>query len=420
MVATALKQKKILVVEDNASSALFLKELLQDKGYQITLAPDGEDAIKTFSDEPYDVVITDLEMPNMDGSQLIDKLNKHQRTPIIIVLTAHNEPNQIIDVMKKNVFDYLVKPVNFKKLTTRIEKAFDIFEMRRTKEIIEEKQVARLEEQLDWLKWQDRMENRESVNFEKSLFHNLNINFNQGVGFGTLLTLINLIATSAVKEEDNYIIDSDLFDVISRNAKIAENAIRSFSELEQLMNHDMELTAIHFDELHDIINTVIDEISPFATAKNQKILLSEKSENCSDKEVALSNEYFSRALYEILMNALKFSEQNSDIVVLISYHDSSINISTINNPITDEAGRVGIPKEYEAIVFEPFFRLTKRMHEPHETLNFGLGLTMIEKIISKHNGKISISNITDYSNIKIGSIEKVNCAITLPIVNEDV
>lgn len=413
---TIIKQKKILVVEDNASSALFLNELLRDKGYQITLASNGEDAFNSFSREPCDVVITDLKMPHMDGSILIDKLNKHQRAPIIIVLTAYNEPNLIVDIMKKNVFDYMIKPVNFKQLITRIEKAFEIFEMKRTREIIEKKQITRLEEQLDWLKWQERMESRENVNFEESLFHNLHINFNQGVGFGTLLTLINLIATSAVKDGDNYIIDSELFDIINRNAKIAENAIQSFSELEQLIHNEMELTRMNYDDFYNIIKTSVDEISSFAKIKNQKILLSDKVIADSDISVAFSNEYFTRAFREILMNALKFSDHNSDIIVLLSIHDKSINISIINNPIRDEEGRIGIPKEYETLVFEPFYRLTKRMHEPHETLNFGLGLTLVEKIIARHKGKISISNIIDYSNIKLGSVEKVNCAISLPII----
>ncbi len=68
-------------------------------------------------------------------------------------------------------------------------------------------------------------------------------------------------------------------------------------------------------------------------------------------------------------------------------------------PVRNSKGFEGIPFEYENLVFEPFFRLSEFTLEQFNTLDYGLGLTIVEKIIMKLGGKISVSNIVDYSNL---------------------
>jgi K+-sensing histidine kinase KdpD len=70
--------------------------------------------------------------------------------------------------------------------------------------------------------------------------------------------------------------------------------------------------------------------------------------------------------------------------------------------------------EYENIIFEPFFRKVKYVHEKYKTLDYGLGLTLVDRIIRKHNGKVIMYNITDYSDINKNPIKKVCCEVTLP------
>jgi len=99
----------------------------------------------------------------------------------------------------------------------------------------------------------------------------------------------------------------------------------------------------------------------------------------------------------------------------------------INHPAVIKDDVVGIPIEYENIVFEPFFRISKVLYENYDSLDYGLGLTLTEKIIKTHNGKIAISNVMDHSSIidatsnvenltqKKDPITIVSCEIQLPL-----
>ena len=131
--------------------------------------------------------------------------------------------------------------------------------------------------------------------------------------------------------------------------------------------------------------------------------------------VKINKEYFYKAIYEILINALKFSKYNSFIVVLVSIVGRYLVISTINDPERSDEGLLGVPTEYEKVVFEPFYRLTKSVYEQYKTLDFGLGLTLVEKIINKHGGEVVVENIKDHSDFRRDPQAKVDVSISLPL-----
>jgi signal transduction histidine kinase len=87
----------------------------------------------------------------------------------------------------------------------------------------------------------------------------------------------------------------------------------------------------------------------------------------------------------------------------------------LSEPEKGSEGILGVPPEYEKIVFEPFYRLSKLVYEQFKTLDFGLGLTLIEKIIIKHGGDVVLKNIIDHSDIKREPLFKVSLTITLPL-----
>ena len=119
--------------------------------------------------------------------------------------------------------------------------------------------------------------------------------------------------------------------------------------------------------------------------------------------------------YEALINAMKFSRQRTFITVFVSVAGRHVTLSIINDPEKGEEGIMGIPTEYEKVVFEPFFRLSKLVFERFHTLDFGLGLTLIEKIIGKHGGEVTIRNIVDHSDLKREAQVRVNLTINLPL-----
>ncbi|MCP4130626.1 MAG: response regulator [bacterium] len=411
-----MNDRRILVVEDERVSAQLLKRLLTDNDYDVTVAYNGKEALDFFKEQPFRVVITDIIMPVMDGNELITNLQKFDIPPIIFVATVTQDPDLIIDIMQKGVYSYIIKPVNPGDLLIKVKRAFEAYEMKRTIEIMEREKTLKLENQLEWYKWEERSKTQDKLNVSESLFHSLQTSFSQGAGFGAMITLVDIIASSAKKEGEHYLIDAELFDVVKKNAKVAEKALQTFADIEKLQSMDISPEKMSFGEFYDYISLIISESRIPAKIKNQSVALSEKKIADSNIYVNINAKHFGDAYREVLLNAFKYSEKNSNILVLAEVRGDSLELSTINVPIPDEEGRKGIPMEYENLVFEPFVRLTKTLSESYKSLDFGLGLAIVEIIVSKHHGKVSISNIIDHSDIKQGTLTKVNVTISLPIV----
>ena len=86
----------------------------------------------------------------------------------------------------------------------------------------------------------------------------------------------------------------------------------------------------------------------------------------------------------------------------------------MNPAVEDNKKRIGIPMEYENLVFEPFFRMNQFLNSGFDTLDIGMGLTMVRHVIKKHNGEASIFNIKDYRDFSNSKFQ-VNIKIKLPV-----
>lgn len=110
---------RILVVEDDRNLQQLMKAFLEKASYEVNCASDGVHALDMLEQKQYDLVVTDLMMPEMDGYELSKQIKKHTQIPIIMV-TAKEE---LVD--KKMGFsvgadDYMVKPIDFEELLLRI------------------------------------------------------------------------------------------------------------------------------------------------------------------------------------------------------------------------------------------------------------------------------------------------------------
>jgi CheY-like chemotaxis protein len=104
----------ILVVEDHADSAEFLREFLESRGAKVRLAGDGIEALKSLKSRIPDIVLTDIRMPRMDGVQLAHQMKRHvqwARVPISAV-TAYNSPADLRATLEAGFDGHLEKPIN--------------------------------------------------------------------------------------------------------------------------------------------------------------------------------------------------------------------------------------------------------------------------------------------------------------------
>ncbi len=106
------RRGRILVVDDEEGVREFLAESLERAGHEVVQAEDGEAGLRAAREEPFDVVLTDLRMPKVDGMTVVRALRTEQPDVELIVLTAHGDVSTAVEAMKLGVFDYLQKPLS--------------------------------------------------------------------------------------------------------------------------------------------------------------------------------------------------------------------------------------------------------------------------------------------------------------------
>ncbi len=117
--------ESILLVEDESSSRKGLTQFLQALDFDVITAENGKEALEFFKSEKPDLVISDIKMPEMSGTDLLDSIKQISPNAKVILLTAYGSVEDAVKAMKNGAFYYLTKPVNLEELEFLIKKAFN-------------------------------------------------------------------------------------------------------------------------------------------------------------------------------------------------------------------------------------------------------------------------------------------------------
>ncbi|HEX3596577.1 MAG TPA: sigma-54 dependent transcriptional regulator, partial [Polyangiaceae bacterium] len=125
MKSESSSKARILVVDDDAGAVSALRQLLEATGFQVDSAEDGVQALGIAEERPPDVVVTDLDMPRMNGMELLTKLRGQDPDLPVIVVTSLSDTTNAVAAMRAGAEDYLTKPVDLDALTVAIERALE-------------------------------------------------------------------------------------------------------------------------------------------------------------------------------------------------------------------------------------------------------------------------------------------------------
>lgn len=129
-----MKKENILVVDDERGQRDILKTILSGEGYDVVAASNGREAVKAIHEGVFDVILTDLKMPDRDGIQVMTEILKENPNVSVVIMTAHGTIDSAIEAMKLGAFDYLTKPLEREELLVVVKKAVE--KMRLLKENI--------------------------------------------------------------------------------------------------------------------------------------------------------------------------------------------------------------------------------------------------------------------------------------------
>lgn len=117
---------KILVVDDDASVLALFQMVLGTEGYKITCASSGEEALQQLECERFDLLISDLRLPGLDGIALVKQAKAINPAMPSIVLTAYGTVESAVAAMKEGAHDYLAKPFNNEELRLTVKKYLNL------------------------------------------------------------------------------------------------------------------------------------------------------------------------------------------------------------------------------------------------------------------------------------------------------
>jgi DNA-binding NtrC family response regulator len=123
-----MQRSKILIVDDEENILSALKRLFRNENYDILTAQSGEDALSTLEEQPVDLIISDLKMPNMNGIEFLAKAKETNPGALRIMLTGHADLKSVIEAIDKGeVYRFLLKPWNNDELKMSVRQALDFY-----------------------------------------------------------------------------------------------------------------------------------------------------------------------------------------------------------------------------------------------------------------------------------------------------
>ncbi|MGJ3238920.1 MAG: ATP-binding response regulator [Anaerolineae bacterium] len=350
----------ILLVDDIKDNLDMLSDMLENQGYAVQMALDGQQALDKIVEHHPDLVLLDIQMPGMDGYEVCKQIKANPETEHIpvIFLSALNETSDIVKGFDAGGVDYVSKPFKFREVIARVESQIAVSRQRREIEALRERDKQQFEA-LSNIK--DR--------FLYGTAHDL-----KNPLTGMLLYTQMLRSTPPENAEEL----RKIADGIEMTARKMQRLTTDILDLAQMQLGD-QMTHVVVP-LQPILNTVVQNASIIAKEKQLALTLDMPQEKIT---YPVNISYFERMLDNLVSNAIKYTLEGGSITITLEDLDDCYRISIADTGI-------GIPAEDIPRLFEAFYRVKKSSHKQES--GTGLGLSMVAAIVDQHQGTIDVSS----------------------------
>lgn len=114
---------KILIIDDERAIRNSLGEILSDEGYDVTCSEDGTSGLELALKDRFDIILCDIKMPGMDGTEVLSKLCEEGVESAVIMISGHADIDTAVDCIKKGAFDFIQKPLDLNRILITIKNA---------------------------------------------------------------------------------------------------------------------------------------------------------------------------------------------------------------------------------------------------------------------------------------------------------
>ena len=339
----------ILVVDDEANIRFFLEEMLTHDGYRVVTASDGETALKYASREEFDLVLVDIQMPKVNGMEVLIRLRETRPNTVVIILTAHATLETAIEALRQGAHDYQLKPCTADDLRSSVKSGL--------------------------LKRSAMLREKTKLKVVSDVTHDIR----------------NLVANIGLYAD---LLETDTAEKSPAYLSVIRDQIHQLVDLTQNMFNRPHLEAERADESFIAVN-----LNSLAW---QVVAAHKPRSNQMGLDLAFNPE---KDLPLVRANPLQLGRVLNNLVTnAINYtFRGQVNVSTCLSPDHTKVGigvqdsGMGIDEAEMPYLFESSFRGSRAMSV--NVPGSGLGLAIVKDIVKMHNGEIEVHSKVDEGSV---------------------
>ncbi|MDY7034137.1 MAG: response regulator [Thermodesulfobacteriota bacterium] len=344
--------EKILVVDDDEEIVYLCVQILESEGYRVKGINNGLTAIDMAKEDHFDLLITDIMMPGLNGMEIFRAIRKYDPELVGVVITGHGTLHTAIDALKMGFHGFLTKPFSYVELSTAVSQALERSKLE--KELIAYRRIDKLKD-----------------DFLAIISHELR------TPLSLILTSIDLLTQMRREQADEK--ERETLEILkregSRLARLISNMLL-YSELKfQKVKHPRENV-----NLINITEKVLESVRNEAQKKNITI------ENQLPEDIPdflCVSRHIKQIVTNFVDNAIKFNREGGKVFV-----KGKIEGNLIQFEVGDTG--IGIDKDNYDKIFDPFQQLEDPM--TRKIGGTGLGLAINKEIIEAHGGNIHVES----------------------------
>ncbi len=351
----------ILVVDDDPRNRKLLEEYLLAAGYDVRVAPDGRTALALASEQPPDLVLLDVMMPDLSGLEVCQKLKNDPRTRLcqVVLVTALDGTPHRVEGLDTGADDYIAKPVRREEFMAKVRS------MLRARGLLAELEAARETLALRNAKLEELEGLKETLT--QTLVHDLKN------PLAAVLGNLELMERKA---------DESVLHLVRRSKAAAWRMHQMILNLLDIGQLEEGKLLLHPESLDagSLARKACQEMEGGAAQRGVRFeIVPDEADAVLKGDPAVLR----RVLDNLLANAIEHSPQGGIVRVAVTHCDEGIEIS-----VSDQGS--GVPPEFRERIFEKFQRLENRMSIPGA--NRGLGLTFCRLAVEAHGGTIWVDD----------------------------